>query len=163
MRDTVISLSPEQQARFIAGHNSDHQPAHAWDFDALAGCGAIRSSAPDMLRYLQSNLHPDTLNLTSGSSAAATLPAALIQSHQLRADWPDGKIALAWRFQPATGDYWHPGGTGGYSSYSFFNPKEDFAVVVLSNTAESSRTFADRLGVHIRQRLTGERAISLAN
>ena len=53
MKDAVISLSPEQQARFIAGHNSAHQPAHAWNFDALAGLGAIRSSAPDMLMYLQ--------------------------------------------------------------------------------------------------------------
>jgi serine-type D-Ala-D-Ala carboxypeptidase/endopeptidase len=163
MRDTVISLSPEQEARFIPGHNSDHQPAHAWDWDALAGCGAIRSTAPDMLMYLQANLHPENLNLTAGSSAAATLPTALIQSHQLRADGEGGRIALAWRYQPATGDYLHPGGTGGYSAYALFNPKGDFAVVVLSNTAESSPTFADRLGQHIRQRLTGERATSLAN
>jgi len=163
MRDTVISLSPEQQARFITGHKSDHQPAHAWDWDALAGCGAIRSTASDMLVYLQANLHPENLNLATGSSAATTLPAALIQSHQLRADGEGGRIALAWRYQPATGDYLHPGGTGGYSAYALFNPKGDFAVVVLSNTAESSPTFADRLGQHIRQRLTGERATSLAN
>ncbi len=163
MRDTVISLSPEQQARFITGHKSDHQPAHAWDWDALAGCGAIRSTASDMLVYLQANLHPENLNLATGSSAATTLPAALIQSHQLRADGEGGRIALAWRYQPATGDYLHPGGTGGYSAYALFNPKGDFAVVVLSNTAESSPTFADRLRQHIRQRLTGERATSLAN
>ena len=162
LRDTVVSLSPEQQARFIQGHKGDHQPAHEWDFDALAGCGAIRSSASDMLMYLQANLHPDRLNLPTGSSTAATLPAALIQSHQPRAD---GRIALAWLFQPATGDYWHNGGTGGYSSYAFFNPKGDFAAIVLSNTAptSSSGSFADRLGQHIRQRLAGERAISLAN
>ena len=119
-----------------------------------------------MLIYLQANLHPDSLNLTTNSSAAATIPSALIQSRQLRADWPDGRIALAWLFQPASGDYWHSGGTGGYSSYAIFNPKGDFAVIVLSNTAPSPRTFgsfADRLGHHIRQRLAGERAISLAN
>ena len=162
LRDTVVSLSPEQQARFVPGHHSDHRPAREWQFDALAGCGAIRSSAPDMLMYLQANLHPDRWNLATGFSAAATLPAALIQSHQLRAD---GRIALAWLFQPATGDYWHNGGTGGYSSYALFNPKSDFAVVVLSNTASapSSGSFADRLGQHIRQRLAGDRAISLAN
>ena len=162
LRDTVVSLSHEQQARFIQGHSGDHQPAHEWDFDALAGCGAIRSSASDMLMYLQANLHPDRLNFPTGSSSATTLPAALIQSHQPRAD---GRIALAWLFQPATGDYWHNGGTGGYSSYAFFNPKGDFAAIVLSNTAPtaSSGSFADRLGQHVRQRLVGERAISLAN
>ena len=119
-----------------------------------------------MLMYLQANLHPDRLNLATGSSAAATLPAALIQSHQIRAaDGPDGRISLAWRFQPATGDYWHKGGTGGYSSSAFFNPKGDFAVIVLSNTAPTRTfsSFADRLGQHIRQRLAGDRAISLAN
>ena len=165
LRDTVVLLSPEQQTRLVPGHNSDHQPAHVWDFDALAGCGAIRSSAPDMLIYLQANLHPDSLNLTTGTSAAATLPAALIQSHQLRADGLGGRIALAWLFQPATGDYWHNGGTGGYSSHAFFNPRGDFAVIVLSNTAPTRTvsSFADRLGQYIRQRLAGERAISLAN
>jgi len=162
--DTGVSLSPEQQARFIPGYSSDHRPARAWDFDALAGAGAIRSSAPDMLVYLQANLHPDSLNLAAGPSAA-TLPAALIQSHQLRADRPGGRIALAWFFQPVTGDYLHEGETPGYSSYAFFNPKGDFAVVVLSNTGANLRTetsFAGRLAQHIEQRLAGESAISLA-
>jgi CubicO group peptidase (beta-lactamase class C family) len=158
-------LSPEQQARFIPGHSSDHRPARAWDSDALAGAGAIRSSAPDMLTYLKANLHPKSLNLSTSYSAAATLSAALIQSHQLLADRPGGRIALAWFFQPVTGDYLHEGETPGYSSYAFFNPKGDFAVVVLSNTGANLRTetsFAARLAQHIEQRLTGESAISLA-
>ena len=29
LRDTVVSLSPEQQSRLVPGHNSRHQPAHA--------------------------------------------------------------------------------------------------------------------------------------
>lgn len=165
LKDTVVSLSPDQQARFIPGHTSDHQPVRAWDSDALAGAGAIRSSAPDMLRYLQANLHPDRLNLTTGTSGA-TLPAALIQSHQLLADRPGGLIAFAWFFSPVAGDYLHEGDTPGYSSYALFNPKGDFAVVVLSNTGANLRTessFAGRLAQHIEQRLTGEPALSLAN
>jgi CubicO group peptidase (beta-lactamase class C family) len=165
LKDTAVSLSPEQQARFIPGHSSDHRPARAWDSDALEGAGAIRSSAPDMLRYLQANLHPDDLNLAAGPSGA-TLAAALIQSHQLRGDRPGGRIALAWFFSPETGDYSHEGETPGYSSYAFFNPKGDFAAVVLSNTGANLRTessFADRLAQHIEQRLTGKSAISLAN
>ncbi|MGC2299472.1 MAG: serine hydrolase, partial [Acidobacteriaceae bacterium] len=49
MRDTSIALTAAQQARFIPGHTADHKPAHAWDLDAFAGAGAIRSTAPDML------------------------------------------------------------------------------------------------------------------
>jgi D-alanyl-D-alanine-carboxypeptidase/D-alanyl-D-alanine-endopeptidase len=163
LRDTVVSLSPEQRPRFIPGHDSDHHLAHEWDIDSLAGAGAIRSTAPDMLKYLEANLHPEHLNLTTATSTAATLTAALIQSHQLRAVGPSGKIALAWIFQSASGDYWHNGGTGGYSSYAFFNPKGDYAAVVLLNTTVGPNTsFADLLGQHISQRLAGKMALSLA-
>jgi serine-type D-Ala-D-Ala carboxypeptidase/endopeptidase len=164
LRDTTVSLSPAQQARFIAGHDEHHHPAHAWDLDAFAGAGAIRSTAADMLTYLEANLHPEKLKPVAGSSAGATLSAALIQSHQLRADaMPGTRIALAWLFVSETRNYWHNGATGGYSSYAFFNPKADYAAVVLLNTAlGSTGSFADRLGEHISQRLAGKPAISLA-
>ncbi len=58
LKDTVVSLSPAQQARFVPGHDSHHHVAHAWNLDALAGAGAIRSTAGDMLTYLEANLHP---------------------------------------------------------------------------------------------------------
>ena len=87
--------------------------------------------------------------------------AALVQSHQLHADaLPGTSIALAWLYETETGNYWHNGGTGGYSAYSFFNPKGDYAVVVLLNTAPDG--FMDRLGQHISQRLAGKPAITLA-
>lgn len=162
LKDTVVSLSPAQQARFVPGHDSHHHVVHAWDrVWALAGAGAIRSTAADMLTYLEANLHPEKLKPIDGSSTGATLSAALIQSHELRADTPGrGSIALAWLFQPATGDYWHNGGTEGYSSYAFFNLKGDYAAIVLLNTAADSG-FMDRLGQHISQRLAGQPAISI--
>ncbi len=161
MKDTVIALSAEQKLRFITGHNMAHQPAHAWDLDALAGAGAIRSTADDMLTYLQANLHPDKLpSAATQTPSGKTLPAALAQSHELRADaLPGMRIALAWLYVAATGSYWHNGATGGYSSFAFFNPNADYAVVVLMNT---SATFADRVGQHIAQRLAGKPAISLS-
>ena len=111
--------------------------------------GAIRSSASDMLMYLQANLHPDRLNLATGSSTAATLPATLIQSHQPRAE---GRIALnmAGPQRETIGTMGEPAGC---SSYAFFNPKGDFAAIILSNTAPTkSGSFADRLGQHIQGR-----------
>ena len=162
MKDTVVTLSAEQQLRFIAGYDGAHHPAHAWVLDALAGAGAIRSTADDMLTYLQANLHPDMLPSSATKTPnGKTLPAAIAQSHELRADAMAGmRIALAWLYVPVTGTYWHNGGTGGYSSFAFFNPKTDYAVVVLVNTAGD---FADRLGRHIGQRLAGKPAISLGN
>jgi len=52
MSDTVVSLSPAQKVRFIQGHTADHRPGHAWDIDALAGAGALRSTASDMLTFV---------------------------------------------------------------------------------------------------------------
>lgn len=163
--DTTISLSPAQQLRFIPGHDAAHHPAHAWDLDAFAGAGAIRSTAGDMLTYLEANLHPEKLMPVPGSPGAATLSAALVQSHQLRADaFPGMRIALAWLYDTNTGNYWHNGATGGYCSYAFFNPKGDYAVIVLLNTSIGrTGSFADRIGEHISQRLAGKSAISLAN
>lgn len=166
MKDTVVSLSPEQQSRFIQGHDAQHRPAHAWDLDALAGAGAIRSTASDMLTYLEAHLHPEKLSWggSVGTSSSSTLARAITQSHVLRADVaPTMRIGLAWFYDSETGNYWHNGGTGGYSSYAFFNPEGDYAAVVLFNTSPSAGDFMDKLGQHIYQRLAGKPAISLAN
>jgi len=169
MHDTAIALSAAQQARLLPGHTGDHRPAHAWDLDAFAGAGAIRSTAPDMLTYLEANLHPEGVKLATVSAAARTISAALVQDHELRADALGGmnlsqKIALAWLYNPATGDYWHNGATGGYSAYAFFNPKGGYAAVVLVNTTIGEQgSFADRIGEHISERLAGKPAISLGD
>jgi CubicO group peptidase (beta-lactamase class C family) len=157
LNDTVVKLSPEQEKRFAQGHGPGHQPAHPWTLDALAGAGAVRSTAGDMLTYLEAQLHPDR--------TAGTLPAALAMCHDLRSDMsPNMKIGLAWLFETDTGNFWHNGATGAYSSYALFNPKEDFAVIVLFNaTVSGNGSFADTLGQHIAQRLTGKSAVLLRN
>ncbi|HTX75747.1 MAG TPA: serine hydrolase [Terracidiphilus sp.] len=162
MHDTVVALSPEQQARFLPGHTGAHQPAHAWDLDAFAGAGAIRSTGSDMLTYVEAQLHPDKLKLDNKFPASKTLSAALAQDHELHADAGPLKIALAWLYEPTTGTYWHNGATGGYSSYAFFNPAGDYGAVVLLNmTIGDKGSYADRIGEHIRARMAGKAPISL--
>lgn len=166
LHDTVISLSPEQRQRLIQGHDAQHRPVRPWDLGAMQGAGAIRATAADMLTYLQANLHPDRLAARLPSSAdGRTLPAAFTLSHQLRAQaGPAMRIALAWLYDPATGDYLHDGATGGYSSFAFFNPKENYAAVVLVNTSIGPREdFAGALGMHISQRFAGKPAVTLAD
>ena len=161
MNDTSISLSESQEHRFIPGHLSNHQPAHAWDLNAFAGAGGVRSTAGDMLKYLEAQLHPQKINLLN-SPNARTLPAAIIQSQKLQADVGSGsKIAFAWMFNSKFA-YWHNGATGGYSSIAFFNQDENFAAIVLLNTAISKRrTFEEMLAEHIIERFMGRQAISL--
>lgn len=165
MNDTAVTLTPDQQARFIPGHTGDHHPARAWDLDAFAGAGAIRSTASDMLKYLAANLHPNGLMFTRSSPASKTITAALVQDHEVRNDAMGNlKIALAWLFNSETGNYWHNGATGGYSAYVFFNPKGDYAAVVLRNaTIGEKGSYADQIGEHISERLAGKPAISLGD
>jgi CubicO group peptidase (beta-lactamase class C family) len=163
LHDTLITIPPALQARFIQGHDGAHRPAHAWDFPALAGAGAIRSTAGDMLTYLEAQLHPDHLPATARSSAEGkTLAAAIAASHEIRGEVGTGThIALNWLHDDAAGWFWHNGATGGYSAWAAFAPEQDFAVVVLSNTSLGDSQLADALGRHVAQRMTGQPAVSL--
>ncbi len=154
LADTVVKLSADQQRRFLQGYDQKHRPVHAWDLDALAGAGAIRSTAGDMLTYLEANLHP-------GKHAA--LSGAIASSHRLHESADQGaQIALAWLYQGTdNGTYWHSGATAGFTSYAFFNPRADCAAVVLMNSGPNGLLSPDIIGEHIRQRLLGEPAISL--
>ena len=162
LKDTAVALSSEQRARLIPGRDEYHGPARPWDSDALAGAIAIRSTAADMLAYLVANLHPENVT-TSATPAAASLPSALRRSQQLEAlNLPGMQIGMGWLYENSTGIYWHNGATAAYSSYAFFNPKADFAAVVLWNESPGVEgSFAEVLARHIHQRLAGKPAISL--
>ncbi len=176
LKDTVVSLSPEQRSRFIQGRNGfadgpdgfrrlsvrPGDPVRGLDFDAIAGAGALHSTAAEMLTYLQANLHPRT--------RGGALSAALVESHRPRARMDDSelqaglfagmRIALIWWYGP-DGTYLHGGATPGYTASALFNPKEDWAVVVLSNTGPGGVLSSDLIAEHIRQRLAGLPALSL--
>ena len=105
-----------------------------------------------MLTYLEAQLHPDKF---------PALAAAIAETHELRADaGPGMRIGLAWTYVGNGGFYLHDGGTGGFSSFAFFDPKNDCAAIVLFNTYHEGN-FADLLGFHVRQRLVGEAPVSL--
>jgi hypothetical protein len=96
-----------------------------WDFDALAGAGAMRSTANDMLRYLRANMGIDQSSLT----------AAMKLAQEPRSDFTKTiRIGLAW-MTTRKGIIWHNGGTGGYRSFLGFTADGRRGVVVLSNTA----------------------------
>ncbi len=164
MRETSVALTPSMRERFLPGHDAQHKPAHAWDIGALGGAGGLRSTAADMLVYLEAQLHPDHLPASARSTAAGrTLSAAITLSHELRGDLgPGNRIALNWLYAEKRKAFWHNGGTGGFASFVSFLPEEDCAIVVLSNTGPSDEgSLADNLGLHIEARLQGRPAISL--
>ncbi len=158
MHDTAVKLTPAMTKRFLVGHGAHHAAVHAWDLDALAGAGAIRSTAGDMLVYLKAQLHPESVS-TKGSPEARTLPAAIKASHVPQLDAGRGMhIALNWFRLDESGEYWHNGATGGFSSFTLFDPEKDFGVIVLANRSIDDGEFADDIGKHVVARLLGKPA-----
>jgi serine-type D-Ala-D-Ala carboxypeptidase/endopeptidase len=139
MKDTAITLGPGLLKRLAAGHAATGYAAGNWDIPTLAGAGAIRSTAADMLTFLAAQL----------AAPDGPLGPAMADTHLARAtaDRPGMETGLAWVIR-TSGDarvLWHNGGTGGYHSFVGFNPKRHTAVVVLHNSAMS----IDDIGFHL--------------
>ena len=165
LSDTVVALSPEQQQRFIQGYTGAHTAQGPWHLDALAGAGALNSTAADLLTYAEDLMHPERLAGEHGDGA--TLAQAIPLALEPRANVDPGgtvKIALAWLVRPAEDMYFHDGGTGGYSSLVTFNPKKDRAIVVLYNCLDlmpGRAQLTDRVAANVTALLDGKAALSL--
>jgi CubicO group peptidase (beta-lactamase class C family) len=138
MKSTGVTLTPEMKARLAVGHNAGMAPVKNWDLPTLAGAGALRSTANDMLSFLAANLGYTQTPLDAAMAA------------QLKVHRPTGSggmdAALGWLiFTPNI--VWHNGGTGGYRSFIGFNPEARVGVVVLSN-AETA-IGVDDIGHHL--------------
>jgi CubicO group peptidase (beta-lactamase class C family) len=153
MKDTVISLSPELLGRLMQGYDGQRQPTPRWDLDAFASAGGIRSTAGDMLTYLEAQLHPER----------TPFPRALAASQRIREHVAGNMdVALAWMYDQDNGVYLHSGATGGYTTYDCFVPKRDFAAVVMFNAYSAAFPFTGMLSEHVVDRISGKPALSLA-
>ncbi len=129
MNDTVVTLSPDQQSRFAPPHR-EGVAGHTWTFDALAGAGAIRSTAADLMKFAVATLHPDK------SPFPKTIEATLVKRPV--SGGPVPMMGLGWHYAGDKSTALHTGQTGGYSSALFLAPSIDAAVIVLANGADSS-------------------------
>ena len=141
MKDTSVTLSAGQQARFAPGHDEFMRPAKPWTLPMLMGAGGIRSTADDMLTFAAAVLDPK-------SPIAPAMKIALAEP--LKTDNPRVEQALGWQvFHPEAGRsvLLHNGGTGGYRSVLALEPGKGSAVVVLANSA--AEPSATDLGLHV--------------
>jgi D-alanyl-D-alanine-carboxypeptidase/D-alanyl-D-alanine-endopeptidase len=143
MASTTITLSPALKTRLAKGHDLALDPAANWDLNALAGAGALRSDAEDILTFLGAEL-----GYVKTPMAAAMRAQWMAERHPVGA--PGLSVALAWHIASPPGRdelVWHNGGTGGYRSYMGFDPKTGVGVVVLTNAATARG--GDDIGAHI--------------
>ena len=139
MRDTHIILTPAMRARLAVGHDDSGAPVGNWDLPTLAGAGALRSTANDMLKFLAANL-----DSTSGPVAKALF---LAHAPLRPTEAPQMRIGLAWLTLNAYGTpvVWHNGQTGGYHSFIGFDPARRRGVVILANSTNN----IDDIGMHL--------------
>ncbi|HEY6177770.1 MAG TPA: serine hydrolase [Kofleriaceae bacterium] len=132
MTSTMVALTPDAKARFAQAYDADGEPVKPWDLPALAGAGALRSTANDLMLLLRAELAAAREPRTRLAQAMALTQKP---QHDL-SDAAKGKIGLAWHIEP-DGTLWHNGGTGGFHSFVAVDPKRQLAVVVLANGSAS--------------------------
>jgi D-alanyl-D-alanine-carboxypeptidase/D-alanyl-D-alanine-endopeptidase len=136
MADTGIALSDSMKQRMATGHTSMLNPTANWDLPTLAGAGALRSSANDMLTFLEAFLG------YKESPLAPAMKAML----EVRRPAGEAKVGLGWMVLSRDGREiaWHNGGTGGFRSFIGYDPNERIGVVILSNAGG-----VDDIGLHL--------------
>jgi len=134
MKSTRITLSEPLKERFAAGHGSDLVTVPEWDNPSLAGAGALRSSANDLLVFLAA-----TMGYTDNPLAAA-------QKTTLSIRRPTGapfmETGLGWDIDTRGGSeiISKGGATAGYNTFIGYSPKTRVGVVALANTSAGEGT-----------------------
>jgi CubicO group peptidase (beta-lactamase class C family) len=108
------------------GHSESLEPAPAWNFDSLAGAGAVRSSPLDMAKLLYALAYPEKTPLQAAIEHA-TKPILEDTPQRVGSFWildgDDIKDVI-----------WHDGGTAGYSSFIGVHKPTKRGVLLMSNT-----------------------------
>jgi CubicO group peptidase (beta-lactamase class C family) len=123
MNESAIALVPDLRSRLAVGHDAEGRVVPNRDF--IAGAGALRATAKDMLTFLMANI----------DSATTPTGRALHQR-------------LGWNTltRPADTIVWHSGAAAGFRSYiGFAPPPRGVGVVVLSNSSVD----VDDIGFHL--------------
>jgi len=129
------------QGGFAQGHDATMQPALPWDLPTLAGAGAIRSTARDLVTFLEAAM---------GIRRRSLGPAfALMLAERRPGVAPNVQTGLAWMIAgtPRGEIIFHDGGTGGFRTTMAFDPKKRRGVIVLTNAAREPSS--NDLAIHM--------------
>jgi CubicO group peptidase (beta-lactamase class C family) len=139
MKDTAITLSADQEKRFVVGHGPSYQPVSHWDVAKnLEGVGALRVPLADMVKLAEA------LAGRRDTPLKETIALAL---EPMRPGLGSQSIGYAWAITKRgdTRVVSHGGGTGGFRSIIVVNRDTRTAAVVLVD----STTSFDDLALHL--------------
>lgn len=145
MPDTHVELTDSMRKRLAPPYKADLAADVNWQFQAIAGAGALRSTVDDMVRYARAHLNPP-----AGPGGKAIELAW--QVHQPGIADGDFAVGLGWHVARDGSTRWHNGQTGGYHSMLLVNRPLRIGVVVLSNTATME---VDQLAEQLVRMLAG--------
>ncbi|MEU4428069.1 serine hydrolase domain-containing protein [Actinoplanes sp. NPDC024001] len=115
------------------GHRRNGRPEAPWHLADLAGAGGLRSTATDLVAFVRAHLAGD-------GELAPAIRLALETEHRVN---PFLTARLGWmaqRLHAKQGGHlqiFHNGATGGFFSFTGFDPETGVGVVVLSDTQRS--------------------------
>ncbi|MFI8449917.1 serine hydrolase domain-containing protein [Streptomyces erythrochromogenes] len=131
MTDTVVTVDGARSRRSAQGHGRRGRPVAPWHLADLAGAGALRSTATDLVAFVRAQWDG-----SPGELAEAIRLTRAVEHRRSPFAW----MHLGWsahRLHPRQGAHlqiWHNGGTGGFSSFVGFDPEKRLAVIALANT-----------------------------
>ncbi len=136
--DTGISLAGDRSRRLQQGFTPGNYRSlpWAWEYQTLAGAGALRSTTSDMLRFLDA-----LLNAESGSRVARLVELTL----RPRRDANGGSIGLGWILPPVGDVAVHDGGTAHHNAFVAWSPSARAGVVLFVNGGTPDYSPAMRL------------------
>lgn len=137
MSSTAVHLNAELKSRLTIGHKKGKKLLEGHDMQSLVGAGGIRSTAKDLITFLQANVLNTELPIKK----------AMLLSHQqaFKDAGRNREIGLGW-FRSSDGTIiWHGGNTPGYASFIGFDKKTNKGVVVLTNSAGNVQDIGFRL------------------
>lgn len=123
------------------------KPAPYWQFDSMAGAGAIKSNAEDMLKYFDSHIDSPAKEFaeTVKRITKPVYPAG-----------PAMQVAYGWHTMPELKHelIWHNGGTYGFSTFGAFEPISKNSIILVSNSSGVNAAL-DKLAIDLMILLMG--------
>lgn len=129
----------------VNGLNPAGEPTSNWDFDALAGAGAILSTVEDLAKFAKAQF-----NATHKALQLTRQPTFTIKKNR--------SIGLGWQLITRKNGkqvFWHNGGTGGYTSSMVLDVENKNGIIILSNVSAFNRKMSniDKLSFELIQSL----------
>src|SRR6218665_1178847 len=127
---TGVRLNDEQLGRFAQGYNQVGEATPHWDLDGFAAAGAPRSTAEDMLGYLDYNL---------GEKDEMTKLAHRVtySGHET--------LGMAWfikKTRQGSTLFWHRFGSFGFCGFGGFIKEKNCSLILLSNSGWNADAIA---------------------